>query len=503
MNDSGGLAALGLSSDPFAPDALPDFYFVGGQRRFLLQQAQHGIYIAGSIVLLCGERGAGKSHLLAALQRELEGLVDNCPIAASVLMDGVAIRRAVAECCGLPLESADDNESLVAALERQVPVAAEPLPVALLIDDAHELAVATLAELQRLVEMGRGRIRLLLAGEPTLVAAWQQLPVAAAELLELQPLDLQESADYLQTRLQAAGYRGVLPLTAVQLQKLHRDSGGCPGRLNALATSVLVAPRERAEVGSAMRMRLPRQLPWRTIGIAAAVLLLAAGVLLVDRGEEEREALSPERTSVPLALPTASSPAADTVEGERAVVDRVVPADRVEPPAPSVQSERERAALQASAPSKSVVEAPVAKAPVAVGPVAEPSAAVPPVASRPVAPPPPPQVSEPRPAPPRYRFDESRLLALAPEQALLQLMASSSDTKLREFARTQAAGVTTLIFEARRNGKPWFVLVAGPYADMAAARTAAARLPSLLQQQKPWPRSVASVQADIRAAHQR
>ena len=55
------------------------------------------------------------------------------------------------------------------------------------------------------------------------------------------------------------------------------------------------------------------------------------------------------------------------------------------------------------------------------------------------------------------------------------------------------------VYETRRSGKPWYVVVAGPYRDQAAARAAIAGLPKGLSEGQPWLRSVASVHADLRA----
>lgn len=519
VTEMGSLTALGLSEDPFAADALFGFYFVGGQRRFLLQQAVHGLYIARSIVLVSGERGAGKSHLLAALQGELEGLADCCAIAASVLMDGRAIRSELAELYRLPPDSADDNESLVAELSRQTPADTEPLPVALLIDDAQELAVQVLAELQQLVELARGRVRLLLAGEPTLVTAWQQLPVATAELLELQPLDLQESADYLQTRLQAAGWRGALPLTSEQMLKLYRASGGCIGKLNELAPAALAAGGD----GDTMTPSAgSRPLPWRWIGVAAAVLLVIGVALLwfVDTPSTPSQSMVVEaggRTAVALPLPvappdtTVSEPPPASIEPEQS--RRVaVPAPLPNAPVAAPQAAVKPIPVPAPMPARQPASPAPATKPVPAVVLAPKSVAVARVASTPAKVVEKPKVAAPvavaKPQSPvpsgsavAYRFDEQKLQGVAPERYVLQLMAVESRAQVDAFLKAHAVTAPTLLYEALRGGKRLLVLVAGPYADRAAAQAALAKLPPPLLAAKPWPRTVASVQSDIRAAH--
>jgi DamX protein len=48
------------------------------------------------------------------------------------------------------------------------------------------------------------------------------------------------------------------------------------------------------------------------------------------------------------------------------------------------------------------------------------------------------------------------------------------------------------------NGRPWFIVVTGPYPSRNAATAAAEALPTQLRDQKPWPRAVKNIQADIR-----
>jgi septal ring-binding cell division protein DamX len=51
--------------------------------------------------------------------------------------------------------------------------------------------------------------------------------------------------------------------------------------------------------------------------------------------------------------------------------------------------------------------------------------------------------------------------------------------------------------------KPWFVVLVGPYASRELAQSAVLEFPADMQKQSPWVRSVASIQADIKARAQR
>src|SRR5690625_6317188 len=80
----------------------------------------------------------------------------------------------------------------------------------------------------------------------------QRLPAAGAEwlCLRLEPLDADSLADYVLTRLQAAGYSGSQPLTPLQLELLREHSGGLPAAVPAVLERVLTLPRA-SQIGRA------------------------------------------------------------------------------------------------------------------------------------------------------------------------------------------------------------------------------------------------------------
>ena len=49
------------------------------------------------------------------------------------------------------------------------------------------------------------------------------------------------------------------------------------------------------------------------------------------------------------------------------------------------------------------------------------------------------------------------------------------------------------LFEVKRNGAPWYVVVTGLYTTRSAATTALRALPTPLAKQQPWPRAVSTL----------
>ncbi len=100
--------------------------------------------------------------------------------------------------------------------------------------------------------------------------------------------------------------------------------------------------------------------------------------------------------------------------------------------------------------------------------------------------------------PPRER----RLLNMDADAFLLQLMGAEDEQRARAFVKQYAGRLPITYYESRRQSKPWFVVVTGPYADKDQARAGIAVLPERVRRQQPWVRSVASVQEDIRRRRQ-
>jgi DamX protein len=101
---------------------------------------------------------------------------------------------------------------------------------------------------------------------------------------------------------------------------------------------------------------------------------------------------------------------------------------------------------------------------------------------------------EPEPAPPVE--SDSGLLAEADDaEYTLQLVGVRDRAALEQIMAAQSTALPLEIVTATFEGRPWYVLIHGRYADAETARAAVSGLPAELRTQQPWARSFASLRS--------
>ncbi|AJJ65181.1 SPOR domain-containing protein [Yersinia aldovae] len=79
----------------------------------------------------------------------------------------------------------------------------------------------------------------------------------------------------------------------------------------------------------------------------------------------------------------------------------------------------------------------------------------------------------------------------------LQLSSASRSDTLNAYAKQQQLS-DYHVYETKRDGKPWYILVSGNYASSADAKRAITTLPADVQAKKPWVKPVQQVQQDLK-----
>ena len=99
-----------------------------------------------------------------------------------------------------------------------------------------------------------------------------------------------------------------------------------------------------------------------------------------------------------------------------------------------------------------------------------------------------------------YSKDEALLLSAASDGFVIQLFGSYSSNNAQSFISTNTTKAIELrSYQTQYQGKPWFVVIAGPFGTKLIATQQAGQLSAKLRQQKPWIRAIAPIQVGLKA----
>lgn len=93
---------------------------------------------------------------------------------------------------------------------------------------------------------------------------------------------------------------------------------------------------------------------------------------------------------------------------------------------------------------------------------------------------------------------KKHLLAAKKTDYTLQLFDATTAAHASAFINKYKLGKSAYYFQRKLNGKSLYVVVYGTYPSKATAAKAVTSLPAIIQQLRPWVRSLSSVQAEIR-----
>jgi type II secretory pathway predicted ATPase ExeA len=236
----------GLSEKPFSKTPDPRFLFLSQGHKEALARLEYAVE-ESEIALLTGEIGCGKTTLSRALMDRVGEryhflFVFNPRLSADELL------RVIAQ--GLAVENPSTKKDellgeITGALYRlhgqgRIPVVvideAQMIPDRELFDEIRLLTNFQLDDknLMSVIVMGQPELRSMLAS-PVYEPFRQRISLS----YHLAPLGLEETLEYLDFRLMAAGGdAGLFSPDAVQ--RIYELSGGVPRRINAVATNALL-----------------------------------------------------------------------------------------------------------------------------------------------------------------------------------------------------------------------------------------------------------------------
>ncbi|HSJ47524.1 MAG TPA: AAA family ATPase [Gammaproteobacteria bacterium] len=526
------LTTLGLEQDPFAPGYRPEFFYAEPSFLQRLDLLTHLLQFSDSLLVVLGEHGAGKTTLLRELSERAGDNWRICVLRGDEVHSLETALRRLAECLGLESLPADAEALPERVMSHcQDLREAMELPV-LIIDDAEQVPPSLLRRLAGLAgDPGATvqRLRILLFGAPALEGLLAQAGLAPGLAPFVQTLSVPrfnevQAATYLMYRLTVAGYAGESPFSSTEVRAIAKASGGLPGPMNALARDALLTHAGQAglNLGAAGAGRR-----WPPLVLGG--LLVAAGAWWWTVGFDRQSASeSVQWAERPLHVPP--KPTMGRIEPQdpipvpepepaRAPLPEIGVGAETEPEAGDEEGQAvvEPTPLAAAEPDPALdisQAPPAAEAEPELEPEPEPKAEPEP---EPEAEPEPEPEAEPEPEPAEATAPEAEepLPDSAPPgdapagQGLdwlrtqpagrytLQLLVSRSEDAVRAFVAQHGLEGELAWYHRAQNGEDRYTLLFGSYPSLAAAQAAIARLPARVQRDKPWPRSFASVQAQL------
>lgn len=501
---------LELTHNPFAPPR--EGFFGGGDRSTHLEHLRHLSQWSRRILLVTGSFGIGKSTLFKELSGSLPGNAKAARISGSVVTAEREVLLAVAQGFGIACDQEGHIEDIVALVKRSVDEENEKdRQCVVMFDDAHLLAHTAVTLLVRLV--AESSLRIVMFAEPALVNNLTS-PAKKHEVewfeIRLNGFAEQDVRDYLEWRFAQAQYRGRLPFTDAQVEKIAERSSGNPNVIDFMANELL-ADLETGKVRD-IGGGFPRKHALLVVILGVLIFLVYQLYLQPPRNEptlaDASEAIEEPDLSTPSSLeepiPDEPNPA-ELDESTQVVAEPVADIEtiattetedvstQVEPTAlPSESSEpepepelavvvaeepEERAETEETEEPERSVEVPT---PERVIPVEE--------ASSPAI-----EKSE----IPNDINGPNWLRAQNPNHYTLQLMTLSRTQGGAALIRRQKEPGEFAMYPLSRGDKRLYVVTYGVFSSQAAAERAGASLQGELSSVKPWIRPFANVQDAI------
>jgi DamX protein len=516
--NGGYLGLYGLTREPFIGEMSPSLFYLGATREQRLNLLLHLIPL-GEILLITGVPGIGKTTLLEQFLARGKESWRVCRLDASAGLDSNQLLQQLVQAFAPEVAGQADRSErerlLIAQLQLLRKNAQQPM---LLIDNAQHMPESGFRALSKIILDAPEEERLfgaVLFSEPEIEEklnnpALQALRGQIKHTFELPRLSEEETLQYLDHRIQAAGLQGSSPFTAAVNKAIFGASKGLPLKINELAQAVMqnkqhVAspqPTATAEAGKD-RVDKPRKIKLPRISLAIVwpfvIAALLASILvfqddvnsLFNPPDEQVEVSAAKEVNEPLA--TVERALTQTEEAETLVAAVQEQPNLLESNSAAVIAEVGRQETEV----ETAVETPAAveKADVIDPSIIEPEApalpvpelidAVPEQATAQKAP-----VEAAEPSVPKRDW----VMDQPPQAYTLQIVAQEKLQKREAFIARFELENDVERFSTNKKGVRWYVAAVGVYGSRTEALEASRQLPEGVV---PWVRSFASIQKEL------
>jgi putative secretion ATPase (PEP-CTERM system associated) len=240
---------FGLTAKPFQLNPDPAFYFGSRGHKSAYAYLQYGVYQGEGFIVVTGEVGAGKTTLVRALLQQLDPNKVVAVQLVSTMIDGDQLLKAVATAFGVPVRGSEKAELLATLEAFLTSLVTQNKRALLVVDEAQNLSARAMEELRMLSNFqfaDRALLQSFLVGQPELrrllrAPQMEQLRQRVIASYHLGPMDAEETARYIQHRLQLVGWKNNPSFTPEAMASIYSVTGGVPRRINTLCNRLMLS----------------------------------------------------------------------------------------------------------------------------------------------------------------------------------------------------------------------------------------------------------------------
>ncbi len=241
-------AYFGFSEMPFSLSPDPAFLYRSEQHEEALANLIYGVQSRKGFIVLTGEVGTGKTTMLECLRDFLDSQYIEFAFIFNSRITSDQFFEMIAYDLDLRCQRTSKTEVLFALNSVLLNQAERGRTTVLIIDEAHNLEWEVLEEIRLLgnLENRRGKLlQIILAGQPELdrkleAPNLRQLKQRIVLRCNLEPFTAQDTAQYINTRLEKAGMPGQTVFPAELMNEIHVRAQGIPRLINAICDNLLL-----------------------------------------------------------------------------------------------------------------------------------------------------------------------------------------------------------------------------------------------------------------------
>ena len=238
----------GFREKPFNLTPDPRFVFLSKNHKEAFAHLLYGINNRTGFILLAGEVGSGKTTVLRALLGQLDQNHYRTALIFNPCLSPAELLKNINREFGIPADASNSSGFLDHLNQFLLQQNAEGRTVVLVIDEAQDLEAPVLEQIRLISNLETDReklIQIVLSGQPELLKVlkrneMRQLSQRITVRYRLQPMDFEDTVNYVNHRLEVAGGRGAVIFSNSALRRIYRYSRGLPRLINAACDRALL-----------------------------------------------------------------------------------------------------------------------------------------------------------------------------------------------------------------------------------------------------------------------